>query len=434
MRILFVHQNFPGQYRHLVKAMAAQPENEVAALTMSEPPVMEGVRIVRHGGEAVLQPSPSYLSRFDLQIRRGQSAAAAANGLKQAGFVPDLICAHPGWGEALFLKDVFPSARLICYQEFYYQREGSDVNFDPEFPTVAEEDFQYLRLRNSNALLSLAAADWSVSPTAWQKSQFPVACQSRISIIHEGIDTDTLRPDPAAWVMLNALGRKLTAQDEVITFVSRNLEPYRGFHIFMRTLPELLRRRPNAIVVIVGGDDVSYGHRLPQGQRYREHYLKEVGLKLDEERVRFVGRVPYEVYINLMQISSAHVYLTYPFVLSWSMLEAMSMGAALVASATPPVQEVIGDRVNGLLVDFFSPPQIVEALCEILDDPERMAVMRKNARDTIINTFDLKTVCLPKQIALLHAVAGDLLDEPIQQPSRGFVPARTEPWDSNTYL
>jgi glycosyltransferase involved in cell wall biosynthesis len=407
VKILFVHQNFPGQYKHLASAYAADPENEVVGLTMNEFRSSAAVKIVRH---TALQSAPSangYLAELDTQIRRGESAANAAWRLREEGFIPDVICAHPGWGEALFIKGVFPAAKLLCYQEFYYQSAGSDVNFDPEYPTGTREATQYLSIRNANILMSLAASDWNVSPTAWQRSQFPGIWQNRISVIHEGIDTNRVRPDKKAWLALGKDSRRLCANDEVITFVNRNLEPYRGFHTFMRCLPELLRRRPNAHVVIVGGDEVSYGQRLPDGETYRQRYSRELEGQLDFSRIWFVGRIDYATYLNVLQISSVHVYLTYPFVLSWSMLEAMSVGVPLIASSTHPVNEVVEHGKNGILVDFFSPSQICQRICEVLDHPTRFSSLGENARDIIKQRYDLETVCLPQHLQLIRTLVND---------------------------
>ncbi len=260
-------------------------------------------------------------------------------------------------------------------------------------------------MRNSTILQSLAHADFNVSPTKWQKDQFPDIFKPRIKVLHDGIDTDLVRPAPDAFIEIQARQLRLTKNDEVITFVNRNLEPYRGFPTFMRTLPSLLRARPNAHVLIVGGDEVSYGRKLPNGQTYRQKYMSEVGELLDMSRVHFVGKIPYHVFVNMLQISAVHVYLTYPFVLSWSLLEAMSAGCAVVASSTQPVLEAIQDGHNGLLVDFFSPDQVLQAIERVLDHPDRMADMRQRAREDVVKSYDLKKICLPAHLELIRAVA-----------------------------
>ncbi len=406
MRILFIHQNFPGQYKHLAPALAADGGNEVVALAMNKSPALPGVRVVHYkperGSSTSIHP---WVADLETKVIRGEAALKAAMALNAQGFRPDVICAHPGWGEALFLKDVWPSAKLLSFIEFYYVADGGDFNFDPEFADNSVAARCRLRMKNANHLLNLDACDWGLSPTQWQMRTVPERYHDKMSVIHDGIDTDYVRPDPRASITLAQKGITLRPGDEVITFVNRNMEPYRGFHVFMRALPEIQRRRPNAMTIIVGGDEVSYGKAPANGQTYRQIMLKEVGEQLDMERVRFVGRVPYADFLRMLQVSAAHVYLTYPFVLSWSMLEAMAAGCAVIGSATAPVEEVIEDGVNGLLVDFFSTTGIADAIDRVLDAPDRIQGMRDAARRTAVEHYDLKTVCLPRHVDLVYSVA-----------------------------
>jgi len=339
--------------------------------------------------------------------------------LRSAGFTPDVVVAHPGWGETLFVKDVWPQTRLLSFLEFYYAACGTDMGFDPEFSRKAEsagdlgqlaEDAR-LRVKNANNLLALEAMDWGLCPTEWQKSTLPAAFRDRVSVIFDGIDTDFVRPDPAAQFTLNPGARVVKAGDEVITFVNRNLEPYRGYHIFMRALPEILRLRPNALVLIVGGNDVSYGARPPAGTTWKEIFLKEVGPRLDRSRVRFVGKIPYVTFVKLLQASACHVYLTYPFVLSWSCLEALSVGCVVVGSDTPPVREAIEHGKNGLLVDFFDTAGLARTVAEVLDQRERFTPLRTAARETAVARYDLRRVCLPRQIELVDALVSGRLPQ-----------------------
>jgi glycosyltransferase involved in cell wall biosynthesis len=409
MRVLFVHQNFPAQYLHLAPALAARGDDVVALAIEGQKP-MPGVRIYRYkptrASSSNIHP---WVGDLETKVIRGEAASKAALELRGKGFTPDVICAHPGWGETIFLKDIFPQARMLSFIEFYYRAEGADFGFDPEF---SEDDIVgrcRLRMKNANSLLAIDAADWCISPTEWQRSTIPDRYRDRVTAVHDGINSERVRPDPSAFVRLAKSGLTLRPGDEVITFVNRNLEPYRGFHIFMRALPEILRRRPNAVVLIVGGDEVSYGRRLPKGETWRKKLMQEVGNRLDMERVRFVGRIPYPDFIKMLQISAAHVYLTYPFVLSWSMLEAMSAGCLVIGSATPPVEEVLRDGDNGLLVDFFSTDGLADALDRALSHPDRMAEIRRRARQTVIERYDLRTYCLPRHVALVDAVASGRL-------------------------
>ncbi|MBK8175493.1 MAG: glycosyltransferase family 4 protein [Rhodospirillales bacterium] len=405
MRVLFVHQNFPAQYLHLAPALVARGD-EVTALAIENQKPIPGVRILHYkpkrSSSTNIHP---WVGDVETKVIRGEAAAQAATELRARGFSPDVICAHPGWGEALFLKDVFPQARLLSFIEFYYKAEGADFAFDPEFSEDEVTGRCRLRMKNANSLLNLDAADWCVTPTEWQRSTVPARYRERMTVIHDGIDTARVRPSATAVVRLAKSGIELRPGDEVITFVNRNLEPYRGFHIFMRALPEILRRRPNAIVLIVGGDEVSYGRRLGEGETWRQKMMAEVGDRIDHERVRFVGRIPYADFVSMLQVSAAHVYLTYPFVLSWSLLEAMAAGCLVIGSATPPVEEVIRDGENGLLVDFFSTADLAAAVDRALSHPDRMADVRARARQTVIDRYDLQTYCLPRHVALVDALA-----------------------------
>lgn len=413
MRILFVHQNFPAQYAHVARALAARPDCEVVALSMKANAPIPGVRVVTHAPQRGNAPGVHPLaSDFETKVLRGESAGHAAARMRAEGFTPDIICAHPGWGEALFLKDVWPSAKLLTFVEFSYTADGGDVGFDPEFPLDGDDARFRIRVRNAANFLTFSASDWMISPTRWQASQVPNDFASRISVIHDGIDTDLVRPNPRATVSLGRDGLVLKPGDEVVTFVNRNLEPYRGYHSFIRALPDILRRRPRARAILVGGNGVSYGGAPPGGRSYRDIYLDEVKADLDLSRVHFVGSVPYGVYLNLLQVSAAHVYLTYPFVLSWSLLEAMAAGCAVIGSATPPVEEVVTNGQNGVLVDFFSPAGIADAVVDALAKPHAHRALRGAARRTA-EAYDLKKVCLPRQLRLIdQVVTGQLPPNP----------------------
>lgn len=407
MRYLFIHQNFPGQFRHVAKALADDPANEVIGIGETKnindrPTLHPRIRVLgyeAHGhGHKEIHP---YLRDYDGHIRRGQEVVRRLLKLRdEEGFQPDVVIAHPGWGEGLFLKEVFPNAKIVMYFEYYYHGTGGDVGFDPEFPSTLDDQLR-VRIKNSTQLQSLVTCDQGISPTQWQRSRYPSELQPKIEVMHDGIDTDTVHPDPGAWVEIN--GQRLQAGDEIVTYVARNLEPYRGFHTFVRSLPKLQALRPNAKVIIVGGDDVSYGKRLPEGQTYRQRYFAEVRDKVDWRRVFFLGRLSYADYLKVLQVSAAHVYLTYPFVLSWSMLEAMAAGCLLLASDTAPVREVIEDGKNGLLVDFFDHNELAVKIARVIADPGNSRLLRENARKTIVNRYDLNSICLPK---MLHKLTG----------------------------
>lgn len=409
MRILFVHQNFPGQFKHLAPALAKQHEVVALAINKSTAEHWQGVRVVHYrpnrGSTKDIHP---WLGDFETKVLRGEAAFHAALQLKNAGFTPDVIIAHPGWGESLFLKNVWPNAKLAIYCEFFYHAQGADSNFDPEFLNKDPADACRLQIKNTNNLQHFPQVDAGISPTYWQASTFPEPFRSKISVIFDGIDTNIVVPNPAVNLTLNnSKGETVLAlsrDDEIITFVNRNLEPYRGYHIFMRALPELLRRRPNARVLIVGNDDVSYGSAAPKGQTWKQIFLNEVADKIDISRVHFLGMLNYDLFLQLLQLSSVHVYLTYPFVLSWSLMEAMSCECAIVASNTKPLQEVITHNENGLLFDFFDSQGLVNNVCDLLEQPEKRARLGKNARELVKAHYDLQSVCLPKQIEWVHSL------------------------------
>lgn len=409
MRLLFVHQNFPGQYRHLVKHCAGLPGYDIACIgEAANFGRWEGAKGVRLYGTATPQggnpATHPYLRDVEGHIRRGQAVTRTALEIRKEGFSPDLICAHTGWGEALYLKDVFPNAKVLAFCEYYYNADHSDVDFDKITP-VSMDTRLFTRTRNATQLLSMMVSDHGVSPTHWQRAQYPPALAERISVIHDGIDTDIVRPDPQARCTFGDKGLSLRSGDEIITFVSRNLEPYRGFHILCQALPLIQQLRPQAHIIIVGADDLGYGPRPPEGTTHRELHMSAVRDKLDLSKIHFLGRVPYNHLIALFQISAAHVYLTYPFVLSWSMLEAMAAECLVIGSKTPPVEEVIEHEKNGLLVDFFDPEHLAHTVDRALRDPEEMRPLRKAARKTIMEKYDLHSHCLPAQMRLMHAVA-----------------------------
>lgn len=401
MKILFIHQNFPGQYRALAPAMQ-RAGHEVMAISARAAPVLGGVKNLgyelRRANAAGQHP---WLVTTESGVIRGEAVANVAASLRAQGWEPDVVIGHCGWGEMLFLRQVLPRSRLLSFCEYYYRPEGSDVNFDPEFPS-APDAAQRCHARNMHLAMSLLGnCDWGISPTGWQASQFPPELRPRIKVIHDGIETDRLTPDHGAWIKLSRDGLVGRKGDEIVTFVNRNLEPMRGYHQFMRALPEILARRPRARAVIVGGDKVSYGSPPPSGASYRNIFLDEVKERLDMSRVHFVSQIAYGTLMNLLRVSAAHVYYTYPFVLSWSMLEAMSLGALVIGSATPPVQEVIEHGRNGLLVDFFSPGQLADTVCDVLARPDHHRALRAAARETVVARYDFKTVCLPQHMRLL---------------------------------
>jgi glycosyltransferase involved in cell wall biosynthesis len=403
MRILFLHRNFPGQFLHLASLFAKDRQNEVVFITERKERSIPGVRKVVYELNKKDRPvTHRYLRYYEESILHGQAAANAAVNLKKKGFVPDIIFGHT-WGPTLFMKDVFPDTPLLGYFEWFYHAHGSDVDFDRDRPIPTDTE-ALIRIKNSHILVDLYTCESGICPTNWQHAQFPQEFREKIHVIHDGINTDYFKPDPRVKLALPHLDCDLSQVKEIVTYVSRGMEPYRGFPQFMQAVSIILDRRPDCHVVIVGEDRVCYGSSLPGGKTYKQQMLEQ--LSLDISRVHFTGYLPYNLYRTVLQASSAHIYLSYPFVLSWSMLEAMAAGCLVLASNTPPVTEVIRDGHNGLLFDFFSPEEIADRLCEALNHPDGMQQIRCNARETIIKNYDLKDR-LPRQVQLIRKLAFD---------------------------
>lgn len=399
--VLFVHNNFPAQFRNLANALSACPGIRVHGIGTRSAPGMPGVETLRYGvSDHEVSGMHAFARRFEIESRRAEQVMYAASALKLRGVVPKLIYVHPGWGEALPLRVVFPDAMICTYAEFYYAPAGSDIGFDSEFPPYGVDGEVRIVLRNAASLLSLVDATLAITPTHWQRSVFPPEFHPKIHVVHDGLDTARL-VRPANPLPVEVAGHRFVPGQEIVTYVARNLEPYRGFHVFMRALPSILRQRPDARICIVGGDKVSYGYGPSDFANWREAMLAELGDRLDLSRVHFLGKLPYEVYLRLLAMSSAHVYLTYPFVLSWSMLEAMALECLIVGSDTSPVTEVLRHGENGLLVPFFDVAALADTVVKALADPQRYGVLRRAARQTIVDRYDFAATSLPQHVALM---------------------------------
>jgi glycosyltransferase involved in cell wall biosynthesis len=401
LKLLFVHQNFPGQFLHLAPEMQRRG-HDVRAITDATNKNTSDVPVLRytHTAQEVDAKATRLGRNFTTMSDRGVSIARFCQRLRAEGYVPDVIYGHSGWGETLFLKEVWPEAKLLVFAEFYYRGRGADTGFDPEFQVAGFDQVMIAQSRAAYMAQALAHADRGVSPTEWQASTHPPLLRSQIEVIFDGVNCDRLAPNPEATFTLPN-GRILRRGDEVLTFVNRNLEPYRGYHIFMRALPDILAARPEAQVVIVGGNEVSYGAKPKDGESWKEVILTEVKDRLDLSRVHFIGRVPYDRLVDLIHVARVHAYLTYPFVLSWSMVETMAAGTLVIGSNTAPVAEVIQDGVNGRLVDFFDVKAWSAALTDALARPEAFDGMREAARRMVRDRYDLHSVCLPRQVELL---------------------------------
>lgn len=390
MKVLFIHQNFPAQFKAIAERLAAQTGNEVLALRQNRHEVqVQGVGVLSYRFlHKPIEGQHPLLAELEAKVLRAEAVSEAAIRLKARGWSPDVMVVHPGWGEALMVKDVWPDAKLISYAEYFYASRGQDFNFDPEFPTRESYAAARLRFKNTPMLHALHESDALWTSTAWQRSVFPEWAQPHIRVIHEGVDMDYYRPDTEASFTVAGKGVTIKAGDEVITYASRSLEPVRGFHIFMRALPEILKRRPNAHVLIVGKEEATYGPEPKGYKSWLERMLKEVGARLDPARVHVVGFLPKESYRKILQVSAAHVYLTYPFILSWSVVEALACGARLVGSRTGPIEEVMPPASERYTFNFFDVPGLVDSVCAALErSPKQIDADRKAARAQVEEEF-----------------------------------------------
>jgi glycosyltransferase involved in cell wall biosynthesis len=407
VKIVFVHQNFPGQFVRLAGLFAAEG-HEVVGIGTVKTCRIPGVRYFSY--EPVPGPErDAFHGRYHHATHRLQYAfgvAHLARALAKKGFEPDLVVVNTGWGENLFLKDVWPKARHVAYLEYYHLATiGKDLGFDPEFPVRNEERLWQTRIKNALQLGAFDVADAAVAPTRFQRDLFPAGVRERIAIIHDGIDTDALRADPDASIRVRADGPRLDRSIPVVTYVTRNIEPMRGSHILIRSLPEILALDPRLHVVILGGSDASYGPKPADGRSWYQIFKGEVKDRLDWARVHFVGQVPYPQFVRVLQVSSAHLYLTYPFVLSWSMIESMSLECRLIASDTEPVREVAQDGVNARLFPFFDREALVAQVRRTLEEPGEAAALAAEARRHTVARYDFRTVCLPQWRAFLGVPA-----------------------------
>lgn len=389
MRYLFIHPVFPGQFHKLMETLAADPANQVVHLSQrASMESVPGVKRLHYKIDLKHEPLPHpFLGKLYEALQHGDAIARALQQLKQQGFTPDLIYGYAGWGHTFYVKDVFPDTPFIGYFEWYMNPFGSEYNFDPNHPLDFDKQ-RYLRICNANMLVDLQSCDGGITPTRWQQAQFPQAYRSKLQVIHDGVDTDYYAP--AEVEALELPGGRLPLRDvELLTYSTRGMEPFRGFPEFMRALAIVQQRRPRCHAVIVGSEEIYYSRHLPDGRSYKQALLEELGDQLDLSRIHFTGWLAQPAYREVLRASRAHVYLTYPYVLSWSLMEAMSTGCLLVGSRTAPVEEVIQDGHNGLLVDFFDHQALATQLEQALARPDQYQRLRDQARQTVLDHYSL---------------------------------------------
>ncbi|MBE7704899.1 MAG: glycosyltransferase [Cyanobacteria bacterium SIG29] len=393
MNILFLHRNFPAQFRHIAPALASNPNNKVVFITNNQTLQLNNITKINYRlKREVPKDCHRYLRFYEECVNHGQAVAEAAIYLKEQGFKPDVIYGHT-WGQTMFMKDVFPDVPLLCYFEWFYDKYNGEMGFDGKQLSI--DDYAKLRTKNAHLLIDLYSCDAGICPTNFQKKQFPKEFYDKIKVLHDGIDTEFCKPNEDVEFM------GFTRKDEVITYATRGMEAYRGFPEFMQAVEILLKKRPNLHVLIGGEDRVCYGPQLVD-TTYKKMMLEK--LDLDLNRVHFVGALPLNEYVKLLQVTSCHIYLTYPFVASWSLLDAMSCACPIVASSTEPVKEFIEDGKQGLLFDFYNIEEQVSKIEYVLENKHSLDEMRNNARQTIIDNYNLADL-LPKHIDYINSLA-----------------------------
>ncbi len=425
MRLLFLHPNMPGQYKHLAVELARRPGHQVVFLTEARVDrTLPGVKKITYQPPA---KDESGVHRYVRPLQRSaylsQELFRLCRRLKQGGFTPDVIIGHLGWGQGLYLKDVYPDTPILSFFEYFYGVDHTGSNFLPGEELDMDAQAR-TRTLNAQHLLNLTYSDWGITPTYFQYLRHPPEWRSKMSLLHDGVDTEAVRPATTRrGVQFGENGPSFKPGDEVVTYVSRNFEPFRGFPTFMRAAEILLKKRPNCRIVCIGSDEVSYGRKLPPGVHYRQLMRQEVDL--DPERIHFVGRLPHAQMVRMMQLSAAHIYLTVPFVLSWSMLEAMAAGCLIIGSDTPPVREVIEDGVNGLLTDFFDAEALADKVADAIEKPGNYVELRRAARRTVLERYALDRL-LPFHIGLVEDLAnGGPRPDPSGNPANSTEPPPT---------
>jgi len=392
LRTLLIHQNFPGQFRWLVPALL-EAGHAVAGIGAGPgrpawreqwPDLLYRSSGGDPGREQPGLPGPE---RHQAQWRQGERVARQLLALQAEGWRPDVVLGHPFWGDLLHLDTVFPSVPLVALMEI-------------DLSTLAGRT----ALEQWTDLVAMRRMDRGLSATHFQRSTYPSWVQDRITVIHEGVDLSQCRPEALPPRLTLPDGRILDAGTPLITFATRNLEPLRGYDTFLRALPEVLAHHPRAQVLICGSDQASYGPAPPDGRGWTQALRRELAGQLDERRVHWLGLVPHRQLLELFRLSRVHVYLTEPYVLSWSLLEAMACGALVVASDTAPVREVIRHGHEGWLVPPRDPGQLAAALLEALHHPERGAPLRLAARRHVLQHYDQRA-CSRRRITLLEELA-----------------------------
>lgn len=399
MHALFVHRNFPAQFGHIAAHLVRERGWECTFVSETEPGVVAGIRKIQYRPRGGATDATHYFARtFENAVAHAHGVYEALEPLRDE-LRPDVVVGHSGFGSTLFLPELWPDTPLAGYFEYFYRPHGSDLDFRPDFPPLPE-DVLRSRARNAMIMLDLEQCRAGYSPTHWQRNLFPEAYRAKIRVVHDGVDLELWHPRDQAAARAD-LG--LDPEALVVTYVSRGLESMRGFDIFMRAARLVCEADARAVCLVVGDDRVAYGGDLKHvgGQSFKEHVLAEGGYDL--ERIRFLGQIPPAKLAQVLSAGDVHVYLTVPFVLSWSLLDAMACGCAVVASDTEPVREVVRHGENGILVDFFDHEGLAAATLDVAGSPAAYAHLRRAAEETVRADYSLD-VTLPRLAGLYEGL------------------------------
>ena len=396
MQIVFVHPNFPAQFGHIAARMAGEG-HDCVFVTHAAAQARDGVRMIRYEPKGGATRQNHYCSRtFENCVWQ---AHAVYDACKAASLAPDLVVGHSGFGSTVFLPELW-RAPIVNYFEYYYHPHGSDMDNRPEFPPT-ELDFLRARARNAMILLDLDACARGYSPTAWQRSLLPAAWQPKVDVIHDGVDTTVWRRQAVP----RRIGNETIPDDvRIVTYVARGLEAMRGFDVFVRVANRIAAEMPDVVFVVVGGDRVHYGNDLRHvtAKTFREHVLATE--EPDLTRFRFLGLLPGATLAEVFSVSDLHVYLTVPFVLSWSLLDALACECVVLASDVAPVREVIHDGATGIVRDFADVDALTAAALMVLRDPARFRPLGRAGRALVEATYSFD-VTYPRLRSLFERVA-----------------------------
>jgi glycosyltransferase involved in cell wall biosynthesis len=397
MHILFVHQNYPAQFGHVAAYLHRRHGHRCTFISRQPPSRSPEIERIQYSLEGGATERNHYCSRtFENTVWHAHGVYRALQ--ERPDLRPDLIVGHSGFGSTLFLRELYPETPIVNYFEYFYRPRNSDMDFRPEFPST---EMNRLRsyARNAMLLLDLENCTAGYAPTRWQRERLPSAFHDKVEVIFDGVDTSIWKPMPGLPRRLEDPALELPAGQKIVTYATRGMESMRGFDVFMEFARRLSAQRSDVQFVIAGQDRVCYGGdaAFTGGLSFKDWILSRA--TFDLSRFTFLGLVPPTTLARLFNLTDLHVYWTVPFVLSWSLMNALACGAPVLASGTEPVREMIDDGVNGLLVDFHDIDAMLDRAHQVLDHPADFGHLRQAAAARIAERYSLD-VCLPRMLEL----------------------------------